>query len=106
MKKLLSVVALLSVISYALFCQAIISGRVTGYDGKPIIRADVHLIKPLLQKSIVETTVANDGTYSLTTNESGVILLTFTGANHNPYDVALYVEKTKVDRTGCSTVHV
>ena len=96
MKHLLVVVALLCMMSIALFCETIISGRVTGYDGKPIIRADVHLTKPLGGKPIVETTVANDGTFSLTTKESGIILLKFTGVNHNPYDVALYVEKPKM----------
>ena len=96
MKQMLSVVALLSIMSYALFCQTIISGRVTGYDGKPINRADVHLTKPLLEKPFVETTVANDGTYNLTTKESGIILLKFSGVNHHPYDVALYIEKPKL----------
>ena len=96
MKHLLVAVALLSMMSYTLFCQTIISGRVTGYDDKPLLRADVHLTNPLSQKPVAETTVADDGTFSLTMKESGIFLLKFTGVNHNPYDVAIYIEKPKL----------
>jgi len=93
MKSVLYVIAMCIITCCVMFSQVIISGKVTGCDGKPMVKADVQLKKLLTRNPIAETTVANDGNYSLTTQDSGVILVTYSGANHKSYDVALYIEK-------------
>src|SRR4051794_30801795 len=72
--------------------QVVITGVVTGYDGKPMPTAQVRLVNAA-EEPIDETTAAQDGVFELRAAEAGVMRLRFAGPLHAPKDTLLLVEK-------------
>jgi thiol-disulfide isomerase/thioredoxin len=70
-----------------------ITGKLLGSDGNPMPKADVHLLRFNQSKPLVSLQAAKDGNFRLTTNESGLFTLQFTGVNHKSREVVLLIEK-------------
>lgn len=91
---------LVLLIAGSLFAQQelVISGKAVGHDGKPMIKAHVHLERFSDQKPLVSTEVSNDGSFKFTTSETGLFRIHFTGVNHSPKGVGILVEKPETIR--------
>lgn len=76
--------------------QTTVTGKVTDQDGKPMLKADVILVRPTnVQAAIRHVQAAKDGHFSMTIDSSGVWLLEFAGVDHAYRRVALYVHKPR-----------
>ena len=71
----------------------VISGKLLGYDKKPMMMAHAHLLKTSSPKPLVQARVKDDGSFEITTKETGLLVVEFTGVNHMALDVPLLVEK-------------
>ncbi len=75
---------------------SVIKGKLLGYDGRPMLKAHVHLIDPenaMMYKSISSVEVDNNGYFELKTNRNGLLFIAFTGVNHQLYETKLLVEE-------------
>ncbi|MBI3579671.1 MAG: redoxin domain-containing protein [Ignavibacteriales bacterium] len=100
-------ISLLSLVLFFVFImqgQTTISGTLVGFDGKPMVMAHVHLIKLGQSKPIpwhekrtrgnfVSVKAANDGTYKISTDQTGPFIVQYTGVHHNQENVLLASEK-------------
>ena len=73
--------------------ETVISGKLFGYDKKPMVLAHAHLIKAPNPKPLVQVKAQSDGSFSLSTKETGLLVVEFTGVNHMALDVPLLIEK-------------
>ena len=71
----------------------VISGKLLGYDKKPMMMAHAHLLKTSSPKPLVQARAKDDGSFEITTKETGLLVVEFTGVNHMALDVPLLVEK-------------
>ena len=71
----------------------VISGKLFGYDKKPMMMAHAHLLKTSSPKPLVQARAKDDGSFEITTKETGLLVVEFTGVNHMALDVPLLVEK-------------
>lgn len=95
MKKGFVVLVVLSV----LFGQAVaqqlsmISGKLLGHDGTPMLKAQVHVLQDLGTRQALQTAeVANDGSFAVKFDQTGLVYLDFTGVNHYELMMPLLVE--------------
>jgi thiol-disulfide isomerase/thioredoxin len=72
--------------------QSTISGRVVGADGRPMPKADVHLLYDGGRRPFASAEVAPDGSFTISTDRTGVLELQVTGVNHASYSVPLLIE--------------
>lgn len=80
--------------------ETVITGKLVGYDKKPMAMAHVHLIKAPNPKPIDEVQADGKGSFRLATKETGLFVLVCTGVNHSMFNLPLIVEKpTKIDLT-------
>jgi thiol-disulfide isomerase/thioredoxin len=79
----------------ALYAQeaTVISGKLLGYDKKPMLMAHAHLLKTSSPKPFVRVRAKSDGSFEITTKETGLIVAEFTGVNHMAFDVVLFIDK-------------
>jgi thiol-disulfide isomerase/thioredoxin len=73
--------------------ETVISGKLFGYDKKPMVLAHAHLIKAPNPKPLVQVKAQSDGSFSIRTKETGLLVVEFTGVNHMALDVPLLVEQ-------------
>ena len=73
--------------------QTVISGRLLGHDKKPMLMAHAHLLKTSSPKPLVQARAKADGSFEITTKETGLLIVEFTGVNHMALDVPLLIEK-------------
>lgn len=66
--------------------KSVISGRLLGYDQKPIVQSDVHLLPAQGRMPIASVSTDKDGNYRLETDARGYFNLQFTGAHHQMSD--------------------
>jgi thiol-disulfide isomerase/thioredoxin len=71
----------------------VISGKLLGCDKKPMVLAHAHLLKTSSPKPLVQVRAKDDGSFEITTKETGLFVVEFTGVNHMALDVPLLVEK-------------
>ena len=93
MRTLSLIVAILCV---SLLCaqeKTVISGKLLGYDKKPMLMAHAHLLKAPNPKALADVRAKDDGSFEIATKETGLLVVEFTGANHMALDVPLLVEK-------------
>lgn len=72
--------------------QTVVTGKVLGAHGKPMIRANYFLRQPFDTATVRAGDVAKDGSFSLIVPSNGVWLLTLTGVHHAGHAVGLYIE--------------
>ncbi|MCX6143374.1 MAG: TlpA disulfide reductase family protein [Ignavibacteriales bacterium] len=79
----------------ALYAQevTVISGKLLGYDKKPMLMAHAHLLKTSSPKPLAQVRAKNDGSFEITTKETGLLVVEFTGVSHRALDVPFLVEK-------------
>jgi len=96
MKKAMLVLGcLVALVTYAPAQEmSVISGKLLGYDGKPMLKAHVHLF-PFTwpDKPLHSIEVAPDGSFEIRFMETGLRYLRFTGANHQVRSIPLWIEK-------------
>jgi thiol-disulfide isomerase/thioredoxin len=73
--------------------ETVVSGKLLGHDKKPMVLAHVHLLKTTNPKPIVQVRAKADGSFELSTKETGLLIIEFTGVNHMALDVPLIIEK-------------
>ena len=73
--------------------ETVISGKLLGFDKKPMILAHAHLLKAPSPRPLAQVKAQSDGSFSITTKEMGLLVVEFTGVNHMAFDVPLLVEK-------------
>ena len=84
----------------ALYAQeaTVISGKLLGFDKKPMLMAHAHLLKTSSPKPLVQILAKSDGSFEIKTKETGLLIVEFTGVHHMALDVPLLVEKpTKIE---------
>jgi len=84
------------VFSFIVFsnAQTIVKGTLVGYNGKPMVNASVALKQPLDITVIKSAAADKDGKFKIEVDSSGIWILYFTGVDHEPYQMALYVDKS------------
>src|SRR5207344_1530102 len=72
--------------------QVVISGVVTGYDGKPMPIAQVQLVNAVSER-IDGTTAGPDGTFELRAPRPGLLRIQFAGPLHRQKDVYVFTDR-------------
>lgn len=75
-----------------------IKGSLLGADGKPISVANIHLLSnaPRTPRFLLQSnTVSRDGKFQLSFAAPGLYRLQFTGIDHYPLDLPVYVQNTE-----------
>lgn len=70
---------------------ATVTGTLTSADGAPLPVAHAHAFVPGADAPTASALVGPDGRFALNTDRTGYVVLRFTGANHQPVDLPLYV---------------
>lgn len=78
--------------------SAEIEGILLGADSKPMITANVR-VSPLIYYDTLSLTYNCDknGHFKFQTNDTGFIYLLFSGVNHQPFEVPLYIKDTNIN---------
>jgi thiol-disulfide isomerase/thioredoxin len=92
MKRLTILLLALLAATPLLATQTTITGKLLGSDGKPMPKAHIHIATGEGKPPIASVEVAKDGSYFIQTNMRGMLLLQFTGANHQMHAVPLIVD--------------
>ncbi len=95
MKKLLLLFLLTMISVPIMVAQTVVTGKILGYDGKPMQRADVHLTTSMSTIPTKSVEAKSDGSYSLSIDEDGYFFVIYTGVDHQNYSVPLIAEKNK-----------
>lgn len=72
--------------------ETIISGKLLGFDKKPMALAHAHILKLPDLKPIAQVQAKQDGSFEIRTKETGQLVVEFTGVNHRALDVPLIIE--------------
>jgi hypothetical protein len=74
--------------------MSVISGKLLGYDGKPMLKAHLNLYPSDYTFPPLQTIeVAKNGGFEIKFKNTGLLYLNFSGVNHYEYRLALLVEK-------------
>ena len=68
-----------------------IIGRLSGYDGNRISRADIHLVRIGDARPFLSKEIERDGSYSVTIDSGSVVFVDFTGVYHQSVRVPLFL---------------
>jgi len=96
MKKGFVVLTILAVFLGQAVAQSpsVISGKLLGHDGKPMLKAQVHLLLSRSdRKTLQSVEAAQDGNFELKFDNTGMVYLNFTGVNHYELMIPLLIEK-------------
>lgn len=74
--------------------RTVITGKLIGSGGDSIPKADVHLLRFNQSKPLISVEAAEDGSFRLVTDVSGLFRLQFTGVNHQSHEIVLLIEKS------------
>ena len=72
--------------------QVVVSGVVTGHDGKPMPTAQVQLVNAVAER-IDSTTAGPDGTFELRAPRPGLLRIQFAGPLHRQKDVFVFTDR-------------
>jgi thiol-disulfide isomerase/thioredoxin len=75
--------------------RTVITGTLLGHDGKPMSLAHVHLSRFNDSNPLVSVKVGKNGSFELRTADTGLLLLQFTGIDHQARKLALLVDKPR-----------
>ena len=73
--------------------QTVFAGTLSGHDRRPMPKAHVHLARFNQSKPLASVEAGQDGGFKLATAETGLFQLLFTGANHQPHELLLLVDR-------------
>ncbi|MDZ7361514.1 MAG: thioredoxin-like domain-containing protein [candidate division KSB1 bacterium] len=96
MKKVFAAVTMLGVLLAQAFAQqpSVISGKLLGHDGKPMLKAQVHLLPNRGERKALQSVeVAKDGGFEVNFDQTGLAYLNFTGVDHYELMMPLLIEK-------------
>lgn len=74
-------------------CQTTVTGTLAGHDGRPMPKAHVHLWRVGGSGPLASVEAAKDGGFRLTTAETGLLTLQFTGVDHQSRKITLFADK-------------
>ncbi|MBS1911017.1 MAG: redoxin family protein [Bacteroidetes bacterium] len=69
----------------------VFSGKLLGYDNRPMARAEVHLATGEQQSPFTSARADSDGTYLVETDRTGLIYVQFSGVDHASYTMPIMV---------------
>ncbi len=73
--------------------QSVVTGKVLGADGKPLVLANVFLTEPNDSAVVQSVEASRTGDFRIEVPYNGIWILRFTGVCHHYQNVALYLEK-------------
>jgi thiol-disulfide isomerase/thioredoxin len=73
--------------------QTVVTGTLLDSEGHSIPRAHAHLERFSQSKPLVSVPVGQDGSFKLVTTETGLLVVRFTGVDHQSRKVTLLVDK-------------
>ena len=73
--------------------QTVITGKLLGYDGKSMKQTDIHVYAGAGQRAPTTVHADNDGSYTITLKDSGVVTVKFAGLFHLSEDIPFLIEK-------------
>jgi thiol-disulfide isomerase/thioredoxin len=73
--------------------QTVITGKLVGHDGRPMLKAHVHLTRLNQRQPAMSVQVSRDGLFRLATSETGLLFVQFTGVDHLQEEVPIYVDR-------------
>lgn len=71
----------------------VISGRVTGANGKPMRKAHVHLADASQAKPFTTIETDKEGTFKISTEKTGLLFLQVSGVDHSMREIPILVER-------------
>lgn len=89
---LLSLMMMMVIASVAEAQRVVISGRVLDFEGKPLAKANLLLLRPSQSTPIAMIEVAPDGAYKFATDEKGLAILQYIGVDHEPYSIGMLLD--------------
>ena len=89
-----SILVLIVALANAVWAQtaATITGKLLGYDGKPMQQTDIHVYKGG-QRATETVHAGADGSFSLTVKDTGVVTVKFAGLFHLSEDIPFLLEQ-------------
>lgn len=76
----------------------IITGTLLGHDDQPMLKAHLELSRFNQSKPLASVAVGQDGSFKLVTIETGLLVVRFTGVDHQSSKIILLVDKPmKID---------
>ncbi|HLE33193.1 MAG TPA: thioredoxin-like domain-containing protein [Bacteroidota bacterium] len=94
MKHLLISILLLFISATLLSQESVVSGKVAGYDGNPLKKANVDLYSMSdPAKALASVEVGFDGSFKISTTEQGTLRLQVAGVDHLASNIPLLIEK-------------
>jgi len=95
MKNFFSILLFFSLAGLTLTAQTIITGRILGYNEKPLLRADVHISSPLTKEVFFSIKAKKNGSYRIELRKNGYYFLEYTGANNQRLKIPIIINKSK-----------
>jgi len=95
MKKGFVAITMLSVLLAQALAQqpSVISGKLLGHDGKPMLKAQVHVLPNRGERKALQSAeVAKDGGFEIKFDHTGLAYLNFTGVDHYELMMPLLIE--------------
>lgn len=89
---LLSMMMMMVIATVAEAQRVVISGRVLDFEGKPLAKANLLLLRPSQSTPIAMVEAAEDGTYKFATDEKGLAILQYIGVDHEPYSIGMFLD--------------
>ncbi len=96
MKKVFVAFILLGVLLAPALAQqpSVISGKLLGHDGKPMLKAQVHVLPNRGERKALQSVeMAKDGGFEVKFDQTGLAYLNFTGVDHYELMMPLLIEK-------------
>ena len=93
MRTPLLVVAMFCTVTLFAQQETVITGKLLGFDKKPMVLAHANLIKTPSAQPLAQAKAQSDGSFVLKTKETGLLVVEFTGVNHMALDVPLLIEE-------------
>jgi thiol-disulfide isomerase/thioredoxin len=75
--------------------RTVFNGSLLGQHGIPMTKAHVHLSRFNDSKPLESVEVGKNGSFELTTTETGLLILWFTGASHQSHKMTLLIDKSQ-----------
>ncbi len=92
MQQPLCILSFMLCVHWMVLGQTTITGSLVGHDGKPMVKAHVHLLKLGQSKPIASVAAGQDGRYKITSDQSGPFIVQFTGTHHQQQSVLVFTE--------------
>lgn len=95
MKKLTALFSIIISLSLSAQEKTVVTGKLLGFDGKPMVVSDVHLAKPNHYETLKGIKPGKSGEYRLEITETGNLEIRYSGLYHKQVTVPLLLDSSK-----------